>query len=160
MAGPIGFFRKSIESEPMSSIVNHVGLAVSDLARSRQFYEEVFGFTCRSEMTVPDAATAKLFALTAPLGVSVVYLERDGWVLELIAFDDAGVTPRRERPFNEPGLTHISISVDDVDAACATAAALGGEVLTEQSFPGMVSMLRDPDGQLVEVLPMSYRESL
>jgi hypothetical protein len=33
-------------------------------------------------------------------------------------------------------------------------------VLTEQSFPGMVSMLRDPDGQLVEVLPMSYRESL
>ena len=144
----------------MSSIVNHVGLAVSDLARSRQFYEEVFGFAFKSEMTVPDAATGKLFALAPPLGVSVVYLECDGWVLELLAYDDAGVTPRRERPMNEPGLTHLSISVDDVDATCATAAALGGEVLVDQSFPGMVAMLRDPDGQLIEVLPMTYRETV
>lgn len=142
------------------SIVNHVGLAVSDLAHSRQFYEEVFGFSCKSEMTVPDAATGKLFALAPPLGVSAVYLERDGWVLELLAYADATMAPRRDRPMNEPGLTHISISVDDVDAACATAAALGGEVLDDRGFPGMVAMLRDPDGQLIEVLPMSYRETL
>lgn len=144
----------------MSSIVNHVGLAVSDLARSRQFYEEVFGFAFKSEMSVPDAATAKLFALAPPLGVSVVYLERDGWVLELIAYDEAGVTPRRDRAFNEPGLTHISICVDDVTSACATAAALGGEVLEDRGFPGMVAMLRDPDGQLIEVLPMGYRDTV
>ena len=142
------------------SVVNHVGLAVADLARSRQFYEEVFGFAFKSEMTVPDAATGKLFALDPPLGVSVVYLQRDGWVLELIAYDNAGVTPRHDRPFNEPGLTHISICVTDVESACAAAAALGGEVLADRGFPGMVAMLRDPDGQLIEVLPMSYRETV
>ncbi len=144
----------------MASIMNHVGLAVSDLARSRQFYEEVFGFAFKSEMTVPDAATGKLFAMTPPLGVSVVYLQLDGWVLELLAYDDAGLTPPRERPMNEPGLTHLSISVDDVEAACLTAAALGGEVLSDRGFSGIVAMIRDPDGQLIEILPMSYRDTV
>lgn len=144
----------------MSAIVNHVGLAVSDLARSRRFYEEVFGFEFRNEATFPDAATTKLFGLDGPLGLHVVYLTRDSWVLELLAFDDADLAPRRARPMNEPGLTHISICVDDVDAACAKAAELGGELLPSQGFPGMVAMLRDPDGQLVEVLPMSYRDTL
>ncbi len=144
----------------MSSIVNHVGLAVSDLTRSRAFYEEVFGFEFRNEMAVPDAATGKLFGMSGKLGVEVVYLQRDGWVLELISYADAGVTPKRERPFNEPGLTHISICVDDIDAACAKAAELGGEVLGDRGFPGIVAMLRDPDGQLVEVMPMSYRDTV
>lgn len=144
----------------MASIMNHVGLAVSDLARSRRFYEEVFGFAFKSEMTVPDAATGKLFALAPPLGVSVVYLQLDGWVLELLAYDDAGVTKPRERPMNEPGLTHLSISVDDVESACASAAALGGDVLSDRGFLGVVAMVRDPDGQLIEILPMTYRDAL
>ena len=61
---------------------------------------------------------------------------------------------------NEPGLTHISFSVDDVDATCARVAELGGEVLAEQGFTGMVAMIRDPDGQLLELLPMTYRDTL
>ena len=69
----------------MSGIVNHVGLAVGDLQRSRRFYEEVFGFEFRNEMSVPDAATTKMFDLEGPLGVEVVYLQRDGWVLELMS---------------------------------------------------------------------------
>ncbi|MDP1795432.1 MAG: VOC family protein [Acidimicrobiales bacterium] len=144
----------------MSAIVNHVGLAVSDLAASRRFYEEVFGFEFKNEATFPDAATTKLFAMDGPLGLHVVYLQRDGWVLELLGFDDTSTAPRRERAMNEPGLTHLSICVDDVAAACAAAVALGGLHLPEQGFTGLVEMVRDPDGQLIEVLPMGYRDGL
>src|SRR5689334_4559333 len=134
----------------MSSVVNHVGLAVSDLARSRRFYEEVLGFTFKSEMSVPDAATSHMFALEEPIDLRVAYLERDGWVLELLCLQAAGVNAR-DRAMNEAGLTHISICVDDIEDTESKAAAYGGEVLADRSFKGMVSLIRDPDGQLIEL---------
>lgn len=140
------------------TVVNHVGLAVTDLNRSRRFYEEALGFTFRNEADFPDGATAKLLGVAPPLNLRVVYLQRDGWVLELMTY--ASLTPRRDRPMNEPGLTHISVCVDDVAATCARAAELGGEHLPERGFSGMVEMIRDPDGQLIELLPMSYRDTV
>src|SRR5689334_7088484 len=121
------------------SIVNHVGLAVSDLERSRTFYEEVLGFTFKNEITVPDGATTRMFALEGPLGLRAAYLERDGWVLELLCLEHASVE-RRARAMNETGLTHISICVDDVEDTESKAAAYGGEVLADRGFKGMVSL--------------------
>jgi catechol 2,3-dioxygenase-like lactoylglutathione lyase family enzyme len=144
----------------MSSIVNHVGLAVADLERSRRFYEEVLGFEFRNEITVPDEAVAHMFLLDEPIGMRAAYLVRDGWVLELMAFETGAVTDVRDRPFNEPGLTHISICVDDIEDTESKAAAYGGEVLSARGFKGMVSLIRDPDGQLLELLPMTYRDTL
>ena len=60
---------------------------------------------------------------------------------------------------NEPGLTHLSLSVDDIDAVCARVAEFGGEVV-ESSNIGAAVFVRDPDGQLVELLPMAYRHHL
>jgi catechol 2,3-dioxygenase-like lactoylglutathione lyase family enzyme len=60
---------------------------------------------------------------------------------------------------NEPGLTHLSISVDDVRASAARAAQCGGEIV-EASDVGVALFVRDPDGQLIELLPVSYREHL
>lgn len=139
------------------SVFNHVGLCVTDLARSRRFYEELFGFALRNELTVPDGPTAKLLSVTPPVGLSAVYLERDGFVLELLHFDRPGNAPQRARDFTEPGLTHLSVSVDDIAATCAQVAELGGEVLVDTDLGGMAVMIRDPDGQLIELLPMSYR---
>ncbi len=60
---------------------------------------------------------------------------------------------------NEPGLTHVSLSVDDIDEVCARVPAYGGEVV-ESSNIGAAVFIRDPDGQLVELLPMAYRRHL
>lgn len=141
------------------SAFNHVGHCVTDLARSRHFYEELFGFALRNELTVPDGPTAQLLQVAPPVGLSAVYLERDGFVLELLHFDRDGNAPQRARDFTEPGLTHLSFSVDDVDATCSRVAELGGEVLEDTNVGGMAVMIRDPDGQLIELLPMSYRSS-
>ncbi len=139
------------------SAFNHVGHCVTDLARSRRFYEELFGFTLRNELSVPDGPTAKLLRVEPPVGLSAVYLERDGFVLELIHFEREGNAPRRDREFTEPGLTHLSVSVDDLATTCARVAELGGEVLADTDLGGLAVMIRDPDGQLIELLPMSYR---
>lgn len=139
------------------SAFNHVGLCVTDLARSRRFYEELLGFTHQRDLQVPDQFTTSLLRVPAPVGLRAVYLERDGFVLELLAFEREGNASQRERDFTEPGLTHLSVSVDDIAATCAQVAGLGGEVLEDTDVGGMAVMIRDPDGQLIELLPMSYR---
>jgi len=139
------------------SAFNHIGHCVTDLAVSRRFYEELLGFTHQRDLQVPDAPTSKLLRVPEPVGMTAVYLERDGFILELLHFDRPGNAPRRERPFTEPGLTHLSFSVDDVGATCTRVADLGGEVLEDTDLGGLAVMIRDPDGQLIELLPMSYR---
>jgi catechol 2,3-dioxygenase-like lactoylglutathione lyase family enzyme len=142
------------------SVFNHVGHCVTDLAVARRFYEELLGFEPQRELQVPDAATSRLLRVEPPVGLTAVYLVRDGFVLELLQFERDGNPAARERVMNEPGLTHISVSVDDVTATCARVPELGGEVLHDTDLGGHAIMIRDPDGQLIELLPMSYRSSL
>jgi predicted enzyme related to lactoylglutathione lyase len=67
--------------------------------------------------------------------------------------DRPGNEPARERSFSEPGLTHLSLTVDDVAAACEAVRAHGGEVLTDTDMGGRAILVRDPDGQVLELLP-------
>jgi predicted enzyme related to lactoylglutathione lyase len=139
------------------STFNHIGHCVTDLARSRRFYEELLGFTFQRELRVPDGPASTLLRVPPPVGMTAVYLERDGFVLELLHFDREGNDPPRQRSFTEPGLTHLSFCVDDVGGTCEQVAALGGEVLADTDLGGLAVMIRDPDGQVIELLPMSYR---
>jgi lactoylglutathione lyase len=139
---------------------NHTGQVVTDLERSKRFYQEVLGFQPWYEVSPPDEATAKLCSLEPPLGVTASYLTLDGFVLELMHYSAPGATaPYAPRRMNDPGLTHLSISVDDVRATAEKATAYGGQII-EESDLGVAIFIRDPDGQLVELLPVTYRERL
>jgi len=141
-------------------IYNHTGQVVTDLERSKRFYQEVLGFEPWYEITPPDEATAKLNCLEPPLGITASYLCLDGFVIELMHYSAPGAAaPFRPRTMNEPGLTHLSISVDDVRATAEKAVEYGGEVI-EASDIGAAIFIRDPDGQLLELLPASYRSRL
>ena len=142
-----------------SSAFNHVGQCVADLERSKRFYTELFGFVVEREITPPDDSTAQLLSLTPPLGMTAAYLVRDGLVLELLAFADGPTQVFRPREMNEPGLTHVSLSVDDIVSVCARIPEYGGEVI-EASNIGNAVFVRDPDGQFLELLPMAYRKHL
>jgi lactoylglutathione lyase len=142
------------------AVYNHTGQVVTDLDRAKRFYQEVFGFDLWYEIQPQDGATAKLCCLTPPLGMTASYLTLDGFVLELIHYAAPGATaPFRARTMNEPGLTHLSISVDDVRVTAERATKFGGRIV-EESDVGAALFVRDPDGQLIELLPVSYRESL
>jgi len=132
---------------------------VTDLELSRRFYQELFGFELVRELKVPDQPSDRLLQVDAPLGLSAVYLRKDSFVLELLHFDREGNPTARKRAINEPGLTHISFSVEDVHDVAARASQLGGTVL-EDTDVGAAIFVRDPDGQLIELLPMAYRTSL
>jgi lactoylglutathione lyase len=139
---------------------NHLGQCVTDLERSKRFYCDLLGFTLDREIQPGDELSARLMGLTPPLAMTAAYLVRDGLVLELLHFAAEGQTrPYRPRTMNEPGLTHISLSVDDLDTTLAGVADFGGEVVAGSNI-GVAAFVRDPDGQLVELLPMAYRHRL
>ena len=141
-------------------IYNHTGQMVTDLDRSKRFYQEAFGFRLWYEISPPDEPTAQLSGLTPPLDVTASYLVLDGLVLELLHYAAPGaIAPYRSRSMNEPGLTHLSISVDDIHESARRVVELGG-MLLEDTDVGAALFVRDPDGQLIELLPAAYRDHL
>jgi catechol 2,3-dioxygenase-like lactoylglutathione lyase family enzyme len=141
-------------------VFNHVGHCVTDLARARRFYEGLLGFQFWWEFEVPDDLASPVLRVPAPLGMTAAYLVRDGFVLELLHFAEPGAqAPTRQRVMNEPGLTHISISVEDFDGVLARVPDYGGEVLHDTKNDS-VAFVRDPDGQLIEIGTMDWRDML
>lgn len=130
---------------------SHVGQCVRDLARARAFYTGALGFEEALDLDVSGAQSAKLLRLPDSVGLRAVYLRRDGFVLELLAFSDPEPLAARERPMIEPGLTHVSVGVDDLDDACAAVVAHGGSILSESRLATAV-FVADPEGQVIELL--------
>jgi catechol 2,3-dioxygenase-like lactoylglutathione lyase family enzyme len=139
---------------------NHTGQVVTDLERSKRFYQEVLGFKFWYEISPPDEASAKLTSLKPPLGLTASYLTLDGFVLELMHYSAEGATgPFQPRTMDEPGLTHLSVSVDDIRATAEKAVEYGGAII-EESDLGHALFIRDPEGQLLELLPSAYKDHL
>ena len=133
------------------TVFNHVGLCVADRERSRRFYEGLLGFQFWWEIEPPDDRTAQLVQLPEPLGTHATYLVRDGFVLELIDYSNRQVHAGSERVMDQVGLTHISFSVSDLDGVLARVEGFGGAVV-DATVSDQSAMIRDPDGQLLELL--------
>jgi lactoylglutathione lyase len=141
------------------TVFNHVGLCVGDRQRSRRFYEGLLGFEFWWEIEPPDDRAAQLVQLPEPLGTHATYLVRDGFVLELIDYAQREVHTGPQRVMDQVGLTHVSFSVSDLSDVLQKVAEFGGAVVdgtvSEQS-----AMIRDPDGQLLELLSEGWLAAL
>ena len=146
--------RSESDHDAATAVMNHVGQCVADIGRAEHFYVELLGFEVDRRLDVPDEAAGPLLGIAPPVGLSATYLRKGDFQLELLGYDRPGNPPFRERVLNEPGLTHLSFSVDDLDATVDRVESLGGEVVTRLPFAVFV---RDPDGQMLELLPMSFR---
>jgi glyoxylase I family protein len=137
--------------------LTHLGICVSDLDRSLHFYRDVLGCKEVGRLEMEGGAADTINGLQG-VTVRAIYLERDGWRLELIAFPQPGwVGPDTPRPMNQLGLTHLSFRVADLDAVCAQVRAAGGDVLPETRYevPSRSSravMAHDPDGIRLELV--------
>jgi catechol 2,3-dioxygenase-like lactoylglutathione lyase family enzyme len=144
------FERLRPEVNPYRTVFNHVGLCVADRERSRRFYEGLLGFEFWWELEPPDDGTDQLLQLAKPVG-----LVRDGLVLELLDYAKREVHTGPERVMDQVGLTHLSLSVSDLAAVVTMVDRLGGSVV-EATVSEQSAMIRDPDGQLIELLADSW----
>jgi catechol 2,3-dioxygenase-like lactoylglutathione lyase family enzyme len=136
------------------TFVAHSGIGVTDIARSARFYCELLGFEpCRTlDMTAEQVSD--FLRLDPPGDMEAVYLMLGDFQLELLKFKPGGINRVRERRMNEAGLTHISIGVDSVPEVLVRVKDYGGELVT--TLGDKAAMIRDPDGQLWEILDGEY----
>ena len=139
--------------------LTHIGLCVEDIDRSLRFYVDGMGFEEVGRMTTDEPDTAKILEVPGA-AVDLVYLARDGFRIELIAFSAPGVDASDgRRPVNRVGLTHLAFRVDDLDAWCERIRAAGGTVLEHTASRFVTGnrgiMAVDPDSTRIELIERS-----
>ena len=108
----------------MKATLDHVGIAVKDLAAALAFYRDALGL----EIEAPEeVASQRVRAHFLPVGDAKLEL------LEATAPDSpiAKYTDKRG-----PGLHHITLRVDDIRGALAQLKARGARLIDEQPRPG------------------------
>jgi catechol 2,3-dioxygenase-like lactoylglutathione lyase family enzyme len=135
----------------------HFGVCVRDLERSIRFYRDALGFTEAGRLEIEGEPTATMLGLPE-LELHAMYLDRDGFRIELLHFPTPGtVGPAEARPMNQPGLTHMALRVDDLDETIRAVEAHGGRVIESSrvhnpSFEANLVYVTDPDGTRLELL--------
>ncbi len=144
---------------------NHLGHTVADIARARRFYEGLLGFRFWWDFQVPDGLSSPVLMVPPPVDLTATYLWHPDLTLNLMHFGaESARRVFRERRLNEPGYTHIALSVEDQDGMLARVPEYGGELIPTSMGPtsafGRAVFIRDPDGQLIELVTMDWRERL
>ncbi len=104
--------------------LDHVAVAVRDLDEAVELYCRVLGFRLRGRETVSSQR------------VEVAFLEAGGFCLELVSPVDADSPVARFLERRGEGMHHVSLEVEDVEAALARARAAGCRLVDERPREG------------------------
>ena len=105
----------------MSVEIHHLGIAVRSLPESLRFYCELIGLPAAGEEVVAaeQVKVALLPASASTKGARIELLEATAETSAIAKFIEK----------NGPGLHHVALAVDDIDATAARLAAEGCQVL-------------------------------
>lgn len=144
--------------------MHHVGISVTDLARSIRFYRDVIGMEIIAEAELGERYEA-IMNLKG-LRCSGAMLRAGDLHIELFEFDNPRPKPAGpNRPVCDHGINHISIEVTDIDREYERLKAAGVVFHTPPSTFGSGNRAtygRDPDGNVLELFqpPVSRRRGL
>ncbi len=108
----------------MKAVLDHVGIAVADLAAALAFYRDALGLHVEG---AEDVVSQRVRAHFVPVGQAALEL------LEATSPESAIAKYTAKRG---PGLHHITLRVDDIAAALAQLKARGVRLVDEQPRPG------------------------
>ncbi|MDJ0869175.1 MAG: VOC family protein [Myxococcota bacterium] len=114
---------------------HHMSFPVTDLARSRRFYEDVLGLE-----TIPRPDLGALGGVWYGAGACEVHL------IEMPGGTQLTAPPAKTNPIDR----HAAFAVEDYDATLAHLESHGLEVV--QSPRGGQLWVQDPDGHIIELI--------
>ncbi|MFJ8738460.1 VOC family protein [Embleya sp. NPDC127516] len=145
-------------SDAISYNASHLGLCVTDLERALRFYRDGLGFTPVVRYDVGNEV-AHTLEVEGDVRLVSQMIAKAGMVVELLHYASPDPLGEPSRRRNQLGLTHLSFTVEDVDAAAARLVEYGGTLLadTRASLPSETGsteliFLADPDGTRIELM--------
>ncbi|OCC23279.1 hypothetical protein MB02_11585 [Croceicoccus estronivorus] len=131
---------------------SHVGICVSDMERALHFYREGLGFADGPSFAIDYAISE----MTGDVHLTSHFLHSGELRIELLHFTQPAAFGKPSISRNQLGLTHLSFSVEDIDAAAQRAVRHGGTIIEgTRSTPenGVhIIFLADPDGTRIELM--------
>ena len=138
--------------------LHHIAIVCSNLARSRAFYQEVFGMEVLVDYgaSEPYAKRDRLLGLEN-VSSRAMLLGNDCLRIELIEFSAPRDESKSPPAINRVGFSHIAVQTEDIDGDYARLTRLGVPCNSEPIDFGAVTALyaRDPDGNTIEWLQLS-----
>lgn len=136
---------------------SHLGICVSDLEASLRFYCDGLGFAVAEGYDLDDATAPgidRALEVEAPVALRSQMITKGDLKIELLAFSAPTPDGHPSASRSQLGLTHLSFTVDDVDATIETLVAAGGTLLesTRASLGIELVFLTDPDGTRIELM--------
>lgn len=117
----------------MKAILDHIGIAVSNLGEALAFYRDALGL----EIEAPeDVVSQKVRAHFIPLAEPDRGTGAPGGSLELLEATDPSSPIAKYLDKRGPGLHHITLRVDDIAAALEQLKARGVRLIDETPRPG------------------------
>lgn len=140
----------------MTVAIRHTGIVVSDLERALEFWCGVLNFEVVARMNEEGASLDAIMGLKGVKVITVKLNAPNGGMLELLNFRSH---PDKKEWLGEPystGLTHIALTVSDVDSIINEMKSFGCDVRNNPhlSPDGKVKVVytRGPEGVLLELV--------
>jgi catechol 2,3-dioxygenase-like lactoylglutathione lyase family enzyme len=147
--------------------INHVGITVADIDAAVEFYTGAFGMTVlvgpSDASTETEGARRRLDVFGARWKhMKLAHLaDADGVGFEIFQFAEPPVHVREEGfDYWNSGVSHIALTVDDLEAAISRITELGGRArsgIHELPSGTRICYCADPWGTAIELVTTPYR---
>jgi catechol 2,3-dioxygenase-like lactoylglutathione lyase family enzyme len=140
----------------MIAAIRHIGLVVSDLEKSLNFWCDTLGFVVSRQMEESGPHIDAMMGLKGVRVTTAKLSAPDGNLLELLFFHSHKDKPNWEGKPYSTGLTHIALTVQDLDETCLRLQHAGVTFPAEpqRSPDGLVKVIyaTGPEGVLLELV--------
>jgi lactoylglutathione lyase len=143
---------------PVTGVVHH-GITVEDVDRALWLYRDLLGLELVVDRTTSDRYLGDIHGVPfREVRMAFVRIPGTGETIELVQYEGVAAEPTRSVPWN-PGMGHICLSVEDIDAVDGAIRKAGFvplsakpvEISSGPNKGAKVVKFRDGDGYWVEL---------
>ncbi len=129
---------------------------VNDLENTRDFWINTLGFKLHIEAKEESPYIDDLLAIKEPNLTTVKLIDSKGFIIELLKFDNYQVENSWSGDLKTTGLTHIALTVDNLDELVTILRKLDyqtiSEIKTSPNKKAKVVFVRGPEGIMLELV--------
>jgi catechol 2,3-dioxygenase-like lactoylglutathione lyase family enzyme len=129
---------------------------VNDIEKTRDFWINLLGFKLHIEAKEESPYIDELLAIKDPSLTTIKLIDSKGFIIELLKFENYQVENSWSGDLKTIGLTHIALTVDNLDELVEILRKLDyqtlSEIKTSPSKKVKVVFVRGPEGIMLELV--------